>query len=182
MTRTMQPREYNNSAGRILRVIEKSRGESTSRTSSEVWAEGFDIQESKSGLEKQRRVSDFLSAVGAELNSMEAVLQSKEVPDALYARHLASLRNAFSVGALNAKWDEHAGKQLSAETIASLQWMAFVLPIEAETTNVEDIAEIVALLDALDEMMAAEGLPPALAALLTKHSREIRHAIQLFPV
>lgn len=182
MSRTLKPRDYNNSAGRILRVIEKSRGKSSARVSSEVWADGFDIEDLKTPHEKQRRVSDFLSAVGAELNSIEAALQDMEVPDALYVHHLSALRNVFSVSALNAKWDDHAGKQLSAETITSLQWIAFVLPIEAETTNVEGIAEIVTLLDALDEMMAAEGVPPALAALLNKHSREIRHAIQLFPV
>lgn len=150
-------------------------------SSTDVWASVFGVQE-EHPLEKQRLVSDYLSAVGAELHAIDHALADAGIPEQLHRKSLSRLRTAFSVGALNNKWDDHAGKQLDAETRMALLWVAYTLPKEAIGASIEEVAQILELLDELDAQLATDGIPQSLKTLLKKHATEMRKAVKLFPV
>ena len=180
MTSNSEPVRLN-AADRVLAISEKARQKSAQRSSTEVWGDVFGVVE-ENATEKQRLVANFLSAVGSELNAIDTALKDASVPEQLHKRSLSQIRNAFSVGALNSKWDDHAGKHLTPDVVMSLKWIAYTLPNEGTTASLEDMASILGLLDELGEQLASEGIPPGLKSLMEKHADEMRRAVQLFPV
>jgi len=109
-------------------------------------------------------------------------MRESSVPEQLHKSSLARIKNAFSVGALNSKWDDHAGQQLTSDAIMSLRWIAYTLPSESTTASLADVEGILVLLDELTVQLAGDGIPPGLKLLLTKHAEGMRVAVQLFPV
>ncbi|EKD98297.1 MAG: hypothetical protein ACD_23C00493G0002 [uncultured bacterium] len=170
-----------NSADRLIAIVDSAFRKDRSKASTEVWASVFGIEE-EDAVEKQRLVSDYLSAVGAELLSIESALAAANVPEPLHKASITRIRNAFSVGALNSKWDDHAGRHLEAETRMALRWIAYTLPKESSAASIEDVTSILELLDDLDAQLSNGGLPAGLKVLLEKHAAEMRKAVKLFPV
>lgn len=181
MTENVTTDKPQNSADRVLLLIDSAFHKDRTKTSTDVWASVFGIVE-EHPVEKQRLVSDYLSAVGAELLSIERALATADVPEPLHKASIARIRTAFSVGALNSKWDDHAGRHLEAETRMALRWIAYTLPKEPAGAAIEEVEKILVLLDDLEDQLAAGGLPDGLKALLEKHAGEMRRAVKLFPV
>lgn len=181
MTDTAILADPQNAADRLVVIVDRALRLDRTRTSADVWADVFGVHETNP-LEKERRVADYLSAVAVQVHAIESALAGSGVPDPLHKNPISRTRNAFSVGALNSKWDDHAGRQLDAETRMALRWIAYVLPKEDAGASLEEVAKILELLDELDAQLVTDSLPTGLHKLLVKHAAEMRQAAKLFPI
>lgn len=178
---TIAPPGKQNSAGRIENLI--VRGDAVANLAAlDGWAEVFEVPAEITGLERHHEVAKLLAALTQEIRFMERQLVEANVPDELRTKFVNQLAQAASIGTLGNQWHNIRTNHLGPEVRLSLRWFKHMLPEEALTATVEDLAELEGLLSELEEKIAVEGIPPSLSAFVHKQVAAIRDALRQYPI
>lgn len=172
-----------NSSDRILKVIKlcESTGVRETHSALNGWRKAL-----RQPWDNQDEISDSallnrFTAVNDQINDLESALLSKNIPQYLFSEHLPHLRQAFSPLATSSQWGS-VTKLLSPQLKVALQWSSWAIGETEKAISKDDLQELMSSLNELDALIAEPGLPDLLRGLIQKNVREIREAVELYPI
>jgi len=169
-----------NSAYRIFEIFENAKKGLHNEQVLDVWTKCFGIDEDDH-QQKTFAVSECLSLMHEEINSVSQQMSGTEFSDNLYVPALSKARTIISVNAFENSWGSYFGN-ITPEMQVSLQFCSEILPDEESEIDLEALNEIRDLNRKLLENISSSKLPSYVIGIIEKHSRKIELALQKYGV
>jgi len=169
-----------NSASRLVALLQSIPGHPDNTQTLEVWAKLFEISEENPN-KKAATVADRLSAMYRELELVREQMQKANYSESLSASAVSKTEHALSTMLLPGTWNQ-VRQYLNPETFVALAFCSEILPDEEAQIASEELVEIHARVEELQESLAGSQLPPRLRALVEHHIGLIRQALAEYPI
>ncbi|MPS76568.1 MAG: hypothetical protein E2591_00665 [Achromobacter sp.] len=123
----------------------------------------------------------FQNAV-EQIDLVQEDLEALKIPVALYHRFLHALRGVFVPEALALAWDKTQSRVGRDENLIIWEWIAIHLGEDETPLDPADLNEIVESLQALEAILAEEGVPTKLRRFLKARLADIWQALDMYPL
>lgn len=123
----------------------------------------------------------YLELISNQIKETKERLAIKEVPEALYTVQFDAALKALSPRHLRSNWHS-VSIQFTPDIYLALEWSSWVIGCIENPISESDLKELLESLNELDTLIAEPGLPDSLRDLIQKNVREIREAIELYPI
>lgn len=150
-------------------------------SSLEIWTKVLSDPEAPKGTLSTASLTARLIALTKQLDACEDLLKPKGVPDSLHSVQFEKLRTALSPTQVNGSWTR-ISEICTEDTLVVLRWASWAIGSLEEPIAADDLKELIRNLNELDTLIAEPGLPDSLKSLIQKNAREIREAIELYPI
>ncbi len=167
--------DKNNSAGRILRIIDKCRSGQTNRQQIIVWAEVFNLDKDDS-----HSVTSFLKLAFHELEEIRAEAEDKEIPSHLYQDTLSRLEDLMNAKNLSEAWNQK-GNQITEGNLRDLAWLTFYLDEDTVVSD-DDVDGLLSEISELEELMSSTRLSRAQKRFLKSQIDILKQGFKAFDV
>lgn len=170
-----------NSAQRLERIFRTLRDQTPSGqpnqapTGFDTWAAAFD-RVGLSGHELEDAAQESAMAVREELGYLAHQLADANVPEPLYAHHIANLREVTASRFFSVEWRQLANN-VREENLTMLQWAGLYLGGALNEEVDEEIARLASEVDKLLAEVESTNLPPSLRSFLLRNLRSVKNSL-----
>jgi hypothetical protein len=144
-------------------------------TGIDTWAAVFD-RTGLSGHDLEDAAQECAMAVREELAHLARQLSDANVPESLYANHIAHLREITASRFFHVEWRQLAGN-VREENLTMLQWAGLHLGGALSEEVDKEIALLVSEVDELLAEVQSKNLPPSLRSFLLRNLGAIRNSL-----
>ncbi|RUO68354.1 hypothetical protein [Idiomarina ramblicola] len=165
----------NNSAGRILRIIDKCRSGQTNRQQYLVWADVF-------GLDKEdnHSITSFLKLAFHELEVIQIEAEEQRIPSHLYKDTLARLEDLMNARNLSEAWSQK-GNKITEGSLRDLAWLAFNLNEDSDVSG-DDVKSLLSEINELEKLLDQQSFSPAQENFLKSQIGILKQGLKAFNV
>lgn len=167
--------EKNNSAGRILRIINKCRSGQTNRQQIIVWAEVFSL-----GKDDSHSITSFLKLAFHELEAIRTEAEDKGIPSHLYQDTLSRLEDLMNAKNLSEAWNQK-GNRITEGSLRDLAWLTFCLDDDTAVSR-DDVDSLLNDISELEQLMSENKLSNAQRNFLKSQIDVLKKGLKAFNV
>lgn len=165
-----------NSAQRLYEILHDASREPDKTKTQDVWVKVLKLPEENTGHKRAAAVSTKLSALHQEVESLHAAMQETCVPQDVFEPPLRKVEAGISTTNLGAPW-QNVKNNLSPEVLLSLRYNAEILGMQEQPIDDEEVEDLLAEVDALQEKLSDASLSPDVRALVERQVEAIRNAL-----
>lgn len=171
-----------NPASRILAIYDKAMGfpEAPGVTLLKLWGSVFGIA-GEANHTHEDTVTAALMALRGEVDLASVRLAEIGCPERLYAGYLNKVRNLASATLLSQEWSSHR-RGLHSDIRLSLEWAAWSLPKEEDQLPADDLAALIAELNAIEQSLPNIELSSHLRGFISRQIDLIRSALRHYNI
>lgn len=171
-----------NPASRILAIYDKAMGfpEAPGVTILKLWGSVFGIADEANHTHEDE-ITAALMALRGEVDLACARLAEIGCPERLYVGYFNRVRNLASATLLPQDWSSHR-RGLQSDIRLSLEWASWSLPKEEEQLPDDDLAALIAELDAIEQFLTNIDLSPKLRIFISRQIDLIRSALRHYNI
>lgn len=171
-----------NPASRILALYDKamSLADGTGVTLLQLWGSVFEVAKNANQADEDA-VTARLMALRGEVDLASARLAERGYPSQLYANYFTRVRNLASATLLHQEWASHK-RGLQSDIRLALEWAAWSLPSEEDELPVEELAGLIAELDAIEQSLPDIDLSSYLRDFISRQIDLIRSALRNYDI
>lgn len=144
--------------------------------STAIWLESFSIEPSGSETRDSILVTRYLDAILRELDVTARTYNALALPEDLLKPFHSQLQHALQVELLHHPKGNTA-QYLGDTVMLSLRWWSVVLPDDDLAVAGEDMAQLKAQVDALEEALSRDGIPTGLRTYASNLLNDLRAAM-----
>ena len=167
-----------NSAGRVFHILSRYLRSTSGHKSTVIWLDALSIPSSSNDARDSITVTRYLDSIMRELDVTARAYATMDLPEDMFKPYHTSLQTALQVELLQ-HMKANTAQYLSDTVMLSLRWWSVVLPDDDLSVAGEDMAQLKAQIDALEESLSKDGIPPGLRAYATGLLRDLRAAMLL---
>lgn len=171
-----------NPASRILAIYDKAMGfpEAPGVTILKLWGSVFGIADEANHTHEDE-ITAALMALRGEVDLACARLAEIGCPERLYVGYFNRVRNLASATLLPQDWSSHR-RGLQSDIRLSLEWASWSLPKEEEQLPADDLAALIAELDAIEQSLPNIELSSHLRGFISRQIDLIRSALRHYNI
>ena len=167
-----------NSAGRVFHILSRYLRSKVGGKSTDIWLDTLAIPSTGSETRDSIAVTRYLDAIMRELDVTAKAYKELELPDDLFKSQHNALQHALQVELLHHPIGNT--KQYLGDTVMlSLRWWSIILPDDDFAVAGEDMVQLKAQIDALEDALSKEGIPPGLRSYASNLLSDLRAAMLL---
>jgi hypothetical protein len=168
------PKEYDNSAGRLLKILRRAKQTEQNRTGLQTWLGIL-------GTNDVERVHRSLLALKETLDDAEREIRETQPQNAeLFLRHFGGFRSVIVPTNLDQPWGQFL-QHLSNEALTTLEFCASVLP-EETPVKPDELQQIREAVDALFTQVRESKLKKPLRDWLSELLSAVKRSIDLYEI
>jgi hypothetical protein len=176
----------NNAARRLIWLMQKVREANNSQRATElaadVWPHVFDITGHSSTYARDHEVGRLLDLALEQVNLLESQLRAHGAERDTFDANLNKIRNAISLRALNAQWQQYIVQPFDDGLANWLKLAADILPEDEPVLSSEQLASAREVIAEFRQSLASADLPPHIMTFLGRQLAYMESALRAYPI
>lgn len=171
-----------NTASRLLELAKILSQSSSSNPSSHAWSKAF-LEGRRPESEDMIYLSGKIDLVSKQIDLLEQeiALDSRDIPEEIYDRHIQRMRGSLAPHQLGNPWKD-VNKGFNGETIVFLEWYAFISENQELAISEQDLEQLKeATQSFLNELQGMSTSNP-LKIILMEQTKALMVAISNYPI
>lgn len=170
---------FNNSAKRILNILNKLQNATSGDSAFIAWSRALDTIEQipkKDPHELQRK----LGLLKNELDLLEISMSSTEFSESLYLPYIERIKTTVSITNLDSPWTNYVS-QLGSDVMLCIMFCSEILPSDPNV-KFDELNELLNKIKSFREEISSNNLPPFTNQFVNSQIDIIENAILDFPI